>query len=148
MKYSRTCECCGSVVTAYTHKLNKWLVSWLRQLVDHYEIHKSWANLREDLKLSITQYTNMQKLQYFKLAYRDSNGRVPTQKWSNFVYWLSPCENTSATLGKSILPPDHEARATHKAPVKMMYIHDVDETQYKRREEYAQEKTPQKSLFF
>lgn len=148
MQYSKKCECCGHEVVAYTHKLNKSLVSALRKLVDFYEINRRKANVDKDLDLTYNQQSNFQKLRYFKLVYRDSGGRIPTQKWVNFIYGSSPCENTSATLGKSILYPDHEARQTHKHPIKMLYIHDVDETQYKRKEDYAQEKPSQTQKWF
>jgi len=141
MQYKRNCNCCGHSLTAYTHRLNKPLVKALRELVDFYEDNREMANLQKDLKLTKNQYNNFQKLQYFDLVRRvETLGWIPTKKGLNFVHGLEPCMTTVATFGKEILKYDHIAWQTHKGTIESKYIGDIDETSYKRRTEYKEEK--------
>ena len=109
MKYVNVCECCGSQITAYTHKLNQPLANALRQLVVFYERNGRACKLQKDLPLTINQYNNFQKLQYFKLVQRTKKGYFPTRKGSAFVYGEIKVYDMVATFGSTILDYDHEA---------------------------------------
>lgn len=140
MKYNHTCHCCWHVKVAYTHKLNKWLIDALRKIVDHYEIYGTRANVDKDLDLTYNQQSNFQKLKYFWLVNRNSDWRIPTSEWIRFIYWDCMSYDLVATIWWSVISYSHEARETHKTSPKMVFVYDIDETQYKKREDYAQER--------
>ena len=141
MDYKKKCKCCGHLVTAYTHRLNKPLVKALRELVDFYDDNKQIAKLQRDLELTKNQYNNFQKLQYFGLVKRiEGKGWLPTAKGTNFIYGAEPCMVTVGTFGKDILPLGHEAWETHNKVLETKYVQEVDEFCYKRRAEYKAEK--------
>lgn len=141
MKYQKVCECCWEKVVWYTHKLNKWLISWLDQLVRFYKKNHTWANLQRDLDLSINIYNNFQKLQYFTLIKKDKWGRIPTDFWIRFIEWSIPCYTTVATLWKNIIRFDHPARQTVKELPTKKFIREFDwQYSYKKREEYQLER--------
>jgi hypothetical protein len=141
MKFTYDCECCGHKLVAYTHKLNKMMVSSLEQLVEFYDQNHRRANLQKDLHLTKNQYANFQKLQYFELVHRDSNGWLPTQKGSDFIAGKVWVPNTVGTLGKKILEPDHPAWETHQRRIDWVKVGDYIPTTYKQREEYQDEKS-------
>jgi len=149
MKYQKKCDCCGHVVTAYTHHLNKNLLSALRQLVDFYEEHRKPANLQKDLSLTKNQYNNFQKLQYFNLVKKisGSSSWFPTVVGINFIYGRDSVFNPVATFGDRVLPNDHEAWKTHTGAVKITNIRDIDVDSYKQKEEYRDEKRNDRNLF-
>lgn len=140
MKYTKKCECCWHKITAYTHNLSIPLVSALRQLVDHYERTKKFANLQKDLVLTKNQYNNFQKLQYFGLVHRESSWRIPTVKWRDFIYWDVKCYNLAATLWKDILGYNDYAWETHSVDPKLVHVKDIDEKMYKQKLDYQIEK--------
>jgi len=144
MRYTTTCECCGHQVTAFTHKLNKGLVKALRSLVDFYEKHKTTAELGE-LDLTTQQYSNFQKLQYFKLVFHDKNAWGPTPLGKDFIEGVVPVTTTAANMGRKTLEYNHEAWDTHTAELETLFVHQIDEGSYKKRPEYVEEKT--RSLF-
>lgn len=147
MRYHETCPHCGNQTTAYTHNLNKTLVSALDQLVTHYYKQYSPVNLQQDLDLTKNQYNNFQKLQYFGLVRRTTNGYYPTSKGISFTAGLTHCQNKVATLGKRILENDHPAWETTNVSPETVMIWDIDERFYKRREDYQKEKSNQIKLF-
>ena len=145
MKYSKTCNCCGHQDTAYTFSLNKGKVNALRKLVDKYEITKSAVALG-DLNLSTSQFTNFCHLQYFDLVKHIPEGWVPTIIGISFIQGEIGIIMPVATMSGEILADDHEAWATHPGKRTKAFIFDIDETAYKQRPEYAQERS-QTNLF-
>lgn len=154
MKYQETCDCCGNKITAYTHNLNKPLVGALRQLVDFYQasqidhrISGKACNLAGDLRLTHNQLANFQKLQYFGLVIDIKDGWIPTRLGIDFIHGLETVLNPVATFKNEVIPLTHEAWKTHTATPQRVNVHDVDETCYKQRVEYATEKSSQANLF-
>ena len=170
MKYQERCECCDSIVTAYTHNLNKPLVSALRQLVDFYfERRKAYVtkrmgegsnyrmptdgteamcNIARDLKLTHNQLANFQKLQYFGLVFRvgGSGKWLPTPDGIQFVHGELSILSPVATFKGKVIPTSHDAWKTHNGRQESLHIKDVDVFSYKQREEYQAEKSQQQSL--
>ncbi len=145
MKYSKTCEHCGHIETAYIHSLNKGKVKALRKLVDQYQITKEAVQLRE-LGINNSQYTNFCHLQYFDLAKHIPEGWVPTKLGIEFIHGESSVLLPAAVMASKVLPDDHEAWKTHDKVRKVTFIFDIDEESYKKRIDYAQEKR-QATLF-
>lgn len=152
MKYHEKCECCGNVITAYTHNLNKPLVGALRQLVDFYQgsqidhrVVGLACNLANDLKLTHNQLANFQKLQYFGLVRDTKGGWYPTQLGIDFINGVERVYSPVATFKSEVLPFSHPAWETHPKP-HVVGVKDIDETSYKQREEYANEKSCQRAL--
>lgn len=154
MKYQENCECCGNVITAYTHNLNKPLVSALRQLVDFYQktqyidhrVSGMACNLASDLNLTHNQLANFQKLQYFGLVLDTKDGWFPTSLGIDFINGTEKVLNPVATFKNEVLPYTHKAWATHKTAPFLIGVLDVDVSCYKKREEYAQKKSSQVGL--
>jgi len=154
MNYKEKCECCQQQITAYTHNLNKPLVNALRQLVDFYQgtqidhrITGNFCNLARNLKLTHNQLANFQKLRYFDLVFNNKDGWVPTQLGIDFIHGLERVYSPVATFKNEKLPFSHEAWKTHKGAPILVGVKDIDETSYKPREEYQQEKSNQANLF-
>lgn len=141
MKYSQTCDCCGQKITAYTHNLNKWMVSAFWQLVEFYIKHRKPANLQKNLMLSKNQFCNFQKLQYFALVEREKAWRFPTQYWIVFFEGKAPVYQKVATLGRQVLSFDHPAWQTEKRLPKTVMVREIDDQYaYKQKSDYQQEK--------
>jgi hypothetical protein len=147
MKFNEQCKCCGSQLTAYTHNLNAQLVQALRQLVDFYETSKRAANLQTDLKLDHNQYNNFQKLQYFGLAFRTPDGWLPEEYGIKFIYGEQAAPTTAATMGGKVIPYSDPIWKTHGTPVEWKFVKTIDEISYKKRPDYAAEKSKQASIF-
>ena len=146
MNYKKTCECCGNVVSAYTHSLNVSLVIALRKLVDQYETRVIPIPLG-DLDLATSQYTNFAHLQYFHLAQNMPDGWVPTKMGIQFIYGEARVMVPAGVFGKEILWHGHEAWETHTAKRAELFVYDIDAVSYKRRNEYQREKASTLSLF-
>lgn len=143
MKYHEPCTMCGHTRTAFTHVINKSMVNALRQLVDWYESTKKPANLQKNLDLTKNQYNNFQKLQYFKVVQRTEEGWFPTQLGIDFIYGRGKIWNRIATIESNILPNEHQAwKTATKFPVPVG-VQDIDQTCYKVRVEYQEEKSQQ-----
>lgn len=140
MKYSKTCECCGHLQAAYTHRMNRNLVSALDKLVKFYKDSGRRANISKDLDLTFNQRNNFQKLQYFKLVHRDANGWVPTSYGVSFIEGKISCADTVASFNNQTLEPGHEAWETHSKKIKMVMAGDYMDVTYKQPEEYKEEK--------
>jgi len=147
MKYQEICECCGSVVTAYTHNLNVPLVKALRKLVDYFEARRLACNLQDDLDLTHNQLANFQKLQYFGLVYGANGGWIPTKSGIDFIHGEVAVKNPVATMANKVLADDHKAWETHTKERTLVMVNDIDNFSYKQREEYQKEKSPQANLF-
>lgn len=146
MQYQKECECCGNIITAYTHRLNTWLINALQKLVNEYKKTGLWCKIAE-LNLTTTQYNNFQKLQYFRLVYRIDGIRTPTEKAILFLDGKIPIYPRVATMGKDILWLDHPARQTDHSMPTRKYVYEID-WNYKRREEYQEEKEYQVATLF
>ena len=86
MKYARDCDCCWKSVTAYTQLERMidqcvWKTCWI------YNQKTKKKQKLSDLDLTINQYSNFQKLQYFKIVYRNELWRQPTEKGLLFYNW-------------------------------------------------------------
>ena len=146
MKYHETCPTCGHQLTAYKHRLNKSQVNALMQLVLWYRKTGKPCNLQKHLTLTKNQYNNFQKLQYFQAVTRTTKGWFPTNKGIDFIEGRGYLWNRCATIeSKLINELDHPVWQNAKRPV-MVRVWDIDETAYKKREEYQTEKSNQMSL--
>lgn len=136
-------------VPAYTHSLNKQLVEAFIEFCEVYFSRCRPINLQQDLiDLDKNQYNNFQKLQYFNLVERiPGRGWIPTKIGIAFYYGEKPVMNPVATLGGNVLPDNHEAWRTHSSGRRLIFIHEVCSTHYKKRPEYQAEASPQSSLF-
>lgn len=146
MDYKIKCECCDSIVTAYTHNLNKPIVSALRQIVDFYQNKRQMCNIAKDLRLTHNQIANFQKLQYFGLVQKIDGGWLPTRDGVDFVHGELSVLNPVATFKGQVIPYTHEAWKTHKGKPELTNIKDVDVFSYKQRPEYQSEKSQQPTL--
>ena len=156
MKYSKTCECCGNVVSAYTHKINAWNVDMLEKLV-LFQRKRNRPAIISELWLSPVEYSVFSKMKHFgiiqhvkmkrALTNEELTWRIPTQKWIDRLQGKIQIENRSASFGKQTLPLDHEARQTDKIWRKLVRVRDV-KSDYKRKhgDEYKKEKWT-RSLF-
>ena len=150
MKYSKTCECCGNVISAYTHKLNAWNVDMLEKLVLFYQKRHRPAIISE-LDLSPVEYSVFGKMKHFGIISHvkqrtsvdgeEITWRIPTLKWIEWLQWKRQIENRSASFGKQTLPLDHEARQTDKIWRKLVRVRDI-KADYKQKhgDEYKKEK--------
>lgn len=147
MKYSKVCECCWNVVSAYTHNLNCQMVEMLWKLIQFRQEQWRPAKLGE-LWFRPVEYANFQKLRYFKLIYSTEDGREASPKWILFRTWKIQCENRSASFWNHALPLDHEAWATDKKWRKKVWIWEINsEYERKKEKEYKVEKPQMKTLF-
>lgn len=147
MKYNKKCECCGHLVTAYSHNINAQMVQALEQLVNFYDQKKKGCNLQKNLSLSKNQYNNFQKLQYFGLVVNTETGWIPTAKAQGFMQGIYPIDNPVATFGKEVMARDHEAWKTAEKKPKLVYIHQIKNYVWKNRPEYKAEKDVSERLF-
>lgn len=150
MKYSKTCECCWNVVSAYTHKLNAWNVIMLEKLVLFYQKRNRPAIISE-LDLTPVEYSVFGKMKHFwiishvkrKTAINgeEISWRIPTLKWIERLQGKIQIENRSASFWKQTLTLDHEARQTDKLWRKLVRVRDI-KSDYKRKhgDEYKKEK--------
>ena len=149
MRQTKICECCGHRITMYRHNLNKQLVDWLIQLALYVQKHGKWANLQKDLELTVNQYNNFQKLQYFDLVRRIPSGWMITRKWLWFIRWECWVFKNVATFGKDIVSDDdpiwYEWNVYKR---EIVHVWEILGTEWKTREEYQKEKWCQFSLFF
>ena len=150
MKYSKTCECCGNVVSAYTHKLNAWNVDMLEKLVVFYN-QKHRPAIISELDLSPVEYSVFGKMKHFWIISHvkhktavdgeEITWRIPTLKWIEWLQWKRQIENRSASFGKQTLPLNHEARKTDKIWRQLVRVWEIKKDyQRKQGDEYKQEK--------
>jgi len=146
MKYTIKCDHCDHIKTAYVHILNTGKVDALRKLVDFYEEHKRSAPLK-DLGITNSQYTNFCHLPYFNLALRVEGGWVPTQRGISFIYGQHSVLHPVAVMESKVLDSNHEAWDSHKTERKYKSVQDFSEFAYKKRGEFAREKSQALQLF-
>ena len=143
MKYEQRCGECGHKKIAYTHTLNKPLVSALAQLVEFAEMHGKPANLQKNLELTKNQYNNFQKLQYFGLVRRTDSGWSPTQLGIEFIHGREKVWNRVMTIESEVLDHSHEAWVGSKKYPVLMGVSDFIYGAYKQKVEYQTEKREQ-----
>lgn len=147
MKYHRKCETCGHQVTAYTIRLNHGMVESLRRLVDWYDVKKKPAQMGE-LQMDNSQYTNFAHLRYFGLIVKnDEKGWVPTILGTRFIYGEEKVITPVAIMDGEVLADTHEAWRTHEGERVFVDVHEVDQSAYKKRAEFAEEKSSAPKLF-
>lgn len=149
MKYSKVCEHCESKVTAYTHSLNRQMVTAFNVVVEQYLATRNPVNVYALDRLDYNQKCNFQKLRYFGLMdFIGGAGWYPTQLGLKFYYGERSVQTPVATMGNKVLPDNHEAWDTHGPKRRWVYAMDLaDDWAYKRRPEYQAEKSPQTTLF-
>lgn len=145
MKYQETCKECGYQRTVYTYPINVGRVKTLKNLVDLYEKTGKPVAL-DDATSSKTQYTAFCHLQYFRLAQMVGHGKgpwIPTQKGIDFIYGKTtiPTPVKVMTGSNEPLQITHPAWKGEEGRVKLVSIHDIDETSYKQKEEFQEEKS-------
>lgn len=145
MKYSKKCPCCGHVTAAYTYKLNKCRLATLRKIIDAYE-QKNSAVGRKDLVLSNVEYSTLPHLQFWGFIQIAPQGYYPTRQGVDFIYGRISVPETVAVLENEILPPEHEAWATHNGSRRKVMVWEIDETAFKQRPEYQAEKSSQLTM--
>lgn len=92
------CPCCGQKIVTYKHKLNKVLVSGLNKLSKH----GGYSKLR-DLDLTISEFNNFQKLQYFGLVQKYPNREWGiTESGKNFLEGNSTAPSFVTTKQKKL----------------------------------------------
>lgn len=147
MKYQETCECCGTVLTAYTQPFNKSMANALIALVEAYDRLRRPINLGNDLNLTHSQQCNLPKLRYYGLIQLIKKGEwIPTGLGVEFCKERAQIYFPAATLGNRILPPNHQAWQTHQVVRRNIFISEITDLRYKQTEEYAAEKSGQAGL--
>lgn len=141
MKYTKTCECCGSKVTAFTHNVSQPMISAFIKFAERYIDTKSPININKDLRLTHSQKCNLPKMQYSGLIQSvEDNEWVLTIDGLQFYYGELSILLPVATMQNVVIPDNHEAWDTHRRPRKWKNIHDIYKTRYKQRQEYQEEK--------
>jgi len=147
MKYQEKCSCCEQVVVAYTHSLNKPLVSAFKAMTEKYLETKQMVKISE-MGLTYNQIANWQKLQYFGLVWGDNTGFwYPTVAGLGFYYGENSILSPAATMRGKVIPDEHIAWNTHRGSRRSLFIKDIVEGEYKKRSDYADEKSLQDRLF-
>lgn len=149
MKYRKECECCGHVEAAYTHRLNKTIIGTLITFVELYQRVNRPVNVNTEINWSHNQLASFRKLKFFGLVDKTNNNGcwVPTTLGLRFYYGEASVTNPAASLNDQVLPPDHEAWATHEETRTVVKINDIEETHYKKRPEYQGEKSAQSTIY-
>lgn len=150
MKFTKKCECCNHVISAYTHNLNKGQVTAFNKFMELYFSIRRPININTEIRLTHNQLAGFRQLKFFGLVGKEGhNGHwYPTTKGTNFYYGEMAIQSPVATFNDEVLPIGHEAWLTHDKPIKYVYITDLLPEHYKRRPEYMAEKSPQANLFF
>lgn len=146
MNYQTKCDHCGHAITAYTHNLNSGKVAALRRLIDQYESTKSPVALG-DLGISNSQYTGFCHLTYFDLVRHIPEGWIPTMKGIAFIHGEIGVIEPVMVMASQVLPYEHEAWKEWTGERHEVFVFDINNTAYKRRPEFAAEKSQAVTLF-
>ena len=147
MKYSKKCQCCGHVVTAYTHKLWRQQIEMLWKLINFHE--RKWRPaIISELWLTPVQYSifwkmkhfDLIKQEYFKQDWKMKLWRIPTWTWKWFYLWKNMCPNRVASMNGETLPWNHEAWKTDDEWRKRVRRKDIEFEKSKQPVEYKEEK--------
>lgn len=148
MKYQKKCECCGHVVTAYTHKLWKQQVEMLRKLI-RFNDQKHRPAIISEIGLTPVQYSIFSKMKHWKFIqtkeihkedWETTMWRIATYKARQFIGWKIQVENRVASMNWKTLSPFHEAWTTDEQWRKMVYVWEISDEKSKQPEEYKKEK--------
>lgn len=125
IKESEYCEKCGASVRTYRHNMNKGMVAGLKALA-----RVGGRGMLRELKLTISQHNNFQKLRYWDLISPVSGTYewVLTEKGLRFLKGIMP-------VHKNVLTYRGQRRALEG---KMVYVNDVD-THYKWDVDYIED---------
>lgn len=147
MKFSKTCECCGQKVTAYTHNLNQPLVEAFASMVAKYLEGREPVDLA-GLNLDHKQLCNFQKLRHFGLVdFFEKSRWFPTESGLKFYFGETSVLNPSASMGNKTLEDTHEAWDTHAKHRVRVTIANLLPYHYKQRPQYQAERSDQASIF-
>ncbi len=149
MKYNKKCECCGHQITAYTISLNKSLVEAFIRFAQKFIDGGRKPITKPEIGLTNTQYTNFHNLVYFGIIYKapDHDGWYLTDLGEKFYYCEESVLTPAGFMGGETLAWDHPAWATHDSPRHNVMISDISSVTYKKRPDYAREKSNQEPLF-
>lgn len=153
MKYTERCQCCGHVKTAYTLPMNEGMVRafvlFMREFARKKTKTHAGAGVKKgDIGLSNSQYGNFQNLRHFGLIFQVHKGGpwTPTQLGWNFYLGTATILNPAGHMAGETLAADHAAWNTHPQERRRITIHEVLPEEWKQREEFQQEKSPQGQL--
>ena len=146
MKYTETCECCGHVVTAFTHSLNWGLaIAFNKFMQKFYDVRRP-INPNKELGLTHNQLANWQKLRYWDLI-RQIDGQglwIPTNTGHWFFGGTVAIPKVVATMNAERITSGHAAWETHTKDVELVKFSDLaTDFKYKKRPEYQAEKSGQ-----
>lgn len=149
MHYTKKCEHCGHVLSAYTHNLNKGQVTAFNKFMERYFEMNRPINVNTEIKLTHNQLAGFRQLKFFGLVGKAEIGGhwYPTPLGVGFYYGEKRVQSPVATFNDEVLPLGHKAWETHDKAIGWVYITDLLPEHYKRRPEYMAEKSPQKRLF-
>ncbi len=145
MKFCKKCQHCGHIEVAYTYTINKPLANALRRLVDFYEANRKPCEPAQ-LNLNNSQYGNFSSLQHFGLILPTPEGWFPTNTGIEFIYGEVPVSMPVKVMKGNILPKSHEAWRGESA-AREYYVKEISFNEWKKRPEYAAEKSNTKTLF-
>ncbi len=140
MNYSKQCDCCGHIVTAYTIHLNEPLVrAFLTFAAARIRLGRPVKKC--EIELDHSGYGNFQKLRHFHLIEKRDAGawEMTVIGWS-FIMGTGSVITPAAQFGNSTLGYDHEAWKTHKDGHRSVSIRDVLPADWKDRAAYMAEK--------
>jgi hypothetical protein len=144
MKHQERCACCGHVKTAYTLPLNDSLVKAFIHFAE-LSLEKNVGLEKGEIGLTNAQYSNFQNLRHFNLIRQYEKGR----KWyltdfgKDFYYGNVRIKTPVAHMDGKTLDDFHPAWKTHAGGRVEKLITDYYQINYKKREEYQKEKSPQ-----
>lgn len=147
MKYSKTCECCGHKITAYTMPLNQSLVAAFIHFAEKYLKERKGLK-KGEIGLTNAQYSNFQNLRHFGIIiqYEKGNEWHLTKFGEDFYYGSTSVLSPAGHLNGETLSESHEAWQFHDKSRRSVFIDDVLPNFYKQRPQYQKEKSNQLSM--
>lgn len=144
MKYSKTCECCGHKVTAYTLMMNEPLCRAFIAFAKE-RIRLGRPLKKGEIGLSNAQYSNFQNLRHFGIIRQEDKGGAWDVTLLGWM-WLSGearIHSPTAHMGGKTLLYNHEAWDTHPVKPEFITIRERFPELWKERPEYQEEKSNQ-----
>lgn len=139
MNYHDDCPHCGHRIAAYTQPMNAGLASAFVALADA-RIRLNAPVPKSELKLTHSQYGNLQKLRHFRLISLTRDGWEVTLIGWHWLQGKASLLSPAGWMGNETLPDDHLAWSTHKARRKEVWVQDVLGGTWKQHEFFALEK--------
>lgn len=129
-------------ITAYPHPLNKQMVNAFVLFMQKYFEVGGTIIPNVELGLSATQIANFQKMQHYKLIKKIDkvDGYIPTLFGVEFYNGSLPVVYPAISFDNKVVGVDHPAWETFDKERKILYIGDIVDVTWKRREEYREDK--------